>query len=94
MSNRDVYNFFVFYRNIRLPLKILYNPAQTYKQLFHNKLYTGDDFDWIIGSGGTPSAYTGPNYDHTFKNKSGHFAYVESTKLNLLGSKAWLVSEQ
>ena len=24
-----------------------------------------DTFDWIVGSGGTPSAYTGPAVDHT-----------------------------
>lgn len=24
-----------------------------------------DTFDWLVGSGGTPSAYTGPSVDHT-----------------------------
>ena len=47
----------------------------------------------MLGSGGTPSSYTGPNYDHTFKNKTGHFVYVESTALDLRGDQAWLVSE-
>jgi len=24
-----------------------------------------DTFDWLVGSGGTPSSYTGPSTDHT-----------------------------
>ena len=30
-----------------------------------------DDFDWIIGSGGTPSYGTGPSMDHTLGTDSG-----------------------
>ena len=32
---------------------------------------TGDEFDWMIGSGGTPSVYTGPKIDHTTGTKDG-----------------------
>lgn len=31
----------------------------------------GDKFDWIIGSGGTPSFLTGPSTDHTTGSGSG-----------------------
>ena len=30
-----------------------------------------DDFDWMRISGRTPSFETGPEYDHTFNNKTG-----------------------
>ena len=32
-----------------------------------------DQFDWSIGSGGTPSVKTGPKFDHTLKTKQGIF---------------------
>ena len=32
---------------------------------------TGDDFDWLRGSAGTPSFYTGPTVDHTTGKASG-----------------------
>ncbi|CAH1259361.1 TMPRSS15 [Branchiostoma lanceolatum] len=28
----------------------------------------GDNFDWTLHSGGTPSGFTGPSYDHTKGN--------------------------
>lgn len=34
---------------------------------------------WNIGKGKTPSAKTGPSFDHTFKNMSGHFLYFEAS---------------
>lgn len=38
-----------------------------------------DDFDWIIGSGGTPSQGTGPRFDHTRNSITGKYAYLESS---------------
>ena len=32
---------------------------------------TGDDFDWILGQGGTPSSNTGPSVDHTLGSSQG-----------------------
>lgn len=31
----------------------------------------GDDFDWVMGSGGTPSLFTGPKSDHTTGTSAG-----------------------
>ena len=31
----------------------------------------GDDFDWLIGRGSTPSRFTGPQNDHTQGNTQG-----------------------
>lgn len=36
---------------------------------------------WIFGRGKSPSMYTGPEYDHTFKNMSGHYLYFETSGL-------------
>ena len=35
-----------------------------------------DQFDWSIGSGGTPSVKTGPKFDHTLKTKQGMIFFV------------------
>ena len=34
---------------------------------------TGDQFDWLIGSGGTTSQFTGPSVDHTTGTKTGEY---------------------
>ena len=33
----------------------------------------GDDFDWLRGSGSTPSFFTGPTADHTTGTSAGQF---------------------
>lgn len=38
-----------------------------------------DDFDWLIGSGGTPSQYTGPSTDHTTGLGYGRYTFMESS---------------
>ena len=38
---------------------------------------SGDDFDWSVGSGSTPTASTGPSADHT--SGSGDYLFTEST---------------
>ncbi|MPC07725.1 MAM and LDL-receptor class A domain-containing protein 1 [Portunus trituberculatus] len=38
-----------------------------------------DDLNWIMGSGSTPTKGTGPNFDHTTSDGSGHYLYVESS---------------
>ena len=35
--------------------------------------------NWIYRSGGTPSLNTGPFYDHTYGNETGHYFHVESS---------------
>ena len=32
----------------------------------------GDNFDWIVGSGGTQSSFTGPSADHN-GNRTGNY---------------------
>ena len=39
-----------------------------------------DDFDWTRQAGGTPSTNTGPTYDHTVGDNTGHFVYAESSQ--------------
>ena len=39
--------------------------------IWTNPHNTGDQFDWIIGSSGTSSQYTGPQTDHTLGNSTG-----------------------
>ncbi|XP_068438273.1 MAM and LDL-receptor class A domain-containing protein 1 [Clinocottus analis] len=38
-----------------------------------------DDFDWLIKAGRTPTFGNGPSSDHTFRNRSGHYLYLESS---------------
>ncbi|HXH17465.1 MAG TPA: choice-of-anchor J domain-containing protein, partial [Chitinophagales bacterium] len=39
----------------------------------------GDQTDWIVFSGATPTMNTGPDFDHTLGNSLGKYLYVEST---------------
>ncbi|MBN1339078.1 MAG: choice-of-anchor D domain-containing protein [Bacteroidales bacterium] len=41
---------------------------------------TGDDFDWSVNSGSTPSSGTGPTGDHT--TGSGYYMFTESSSPN------------
>nr|XP_046227551.1 MAM and LDL-receptor class A domain-containing protein 1 [Scatophagus argus] len=38
-----------------------------------------DDFDWRIKAGSTPTVGTGPSSDHTLRDSSGHYLYLESS---------------
>ncbi|XP_041817770.1 MAM and LDL-receptor class A domain-containing protein 1 [Chelmon rostratus] len=38
-----------------------------------------DDFDWLIKAGSTPTFGTGPLSDHTLRDSSGHYLYLESS---------------
>nr|XP_054757011.1 MAM and LDL-receptor class A domain-containing protein 1-like [Lytechinus pictus] len=53
---------------------------------------TGDNFDWTLSSGATPSVTTGPSKDHTLSSPNGHYVFIETSTL-LIGDKAWLLSE-
>ncbi|MEZ4826820.1 MAG: PKD domain-containing protein [Bacteroidia bacterium] len=39
----------------------------------------GDDIDWRVDNGGTPSANTGPSIDHNPGNTSGKYLYTEAS---------------
>ncbi|XP_071341063.1 MAM and LDL-receptor class A domain-containing protein 1 isoform X4 [Trachinotus anak] len=38
-----------------------------------------DDLDWLIKAGSTPTVGTGPSSDHTLRDLSGHYLYLESS---------------
>lgn len=40
----------------------------------------GKILEWSRHNGSTPTNYTGPNYDHTFKNSTGKYLYVNMLK--------------
>lgn len=47
-----------------------------------------DDFDWLIKAGGTLTVGTGPSGDHTLRNASGHYIYLESSFPQVVGNTA------
>lgn len=52
-----------------------------------------DNFDWLVSSGKTTSRFTGPPFDHTFQNASGHYIYLESSAPRVQGDKARYISQ-
>uniref|UniRef100_A0A8C3AYV8 MAM and LDL receptor class A domain containing 1 n=1 Tax=Cyclopterus lumpus TaxID=8103 RepID=A0A8C3AYV8_CYCLU len=47
-----------------------------------------DDFDWLIKAGRTPTVGTGPSSDHTLRDPSGHYLYLESSFPQAVGDAA------
>uniref|UniRef100_A0A4W6FJB9 MAM and LDL receptor class A domain containing 1 n=1 Tax=Lates calcarifer TaxID=8187 RepID=A0A4W6FJB9_LATCA len=47
-----------------------------------------DDFDWLIKAGSTPTLGTGPSSDHTLRDPSGHYLYLESSFPHSVGDIA------
>ncbi|XP_061660532.1 MAM and LDL-receptor class A domain-containing protein 1 [Syngnathoides biaculeatus] len=47
-----------------------------------------DDFDWQIKAGSTPTFGTGPSTDHTLRDPSGHYLYLESSFPQAAGDAA------
>lgn len=45
---------------------------------WHNIPSPADDFDWLTAHGETDTGFTGPSVDHTFGDKFGYYALVES----------------
>uniref|UniRef100_A0A8C5HM61 MAM and LDL-receptor class A domain-containing protein 1-like n=1 Tax=Gouania willdenowi TaxID=441366 RepID=A0A8C5HM61_GOUWI len=50
-----------------------------------------DDFDWLIKAGSTPTVGTGPSSDHTLRDPSGHYLYLESSIPQAVGVSARVV---
>ena len=50
----------------------------------------GDDFDWTVQTGATPSTGTGPTGDHT--SGTGIYLYMEASSPRVVGDEAILVS--
>ncbi|MCB9170745.1 MAG: hypothetical protein H6597_03580 [Flavobacteriales bacterium] len=53
---------------------------------------SGDDMDWWVDNGTTPSTGTGPSVDHTTGTSSGNFIYVEASSPNYPGKSAIIAS--
>ncbi|XP_060920427.1 MAM and LDL-receptor class A domain-containing protein 1 isoform X3 [Labrus mixtus] len=47
-----------------------------------------DDFDWLIKAGSTPTVGAGPSSDHTLRDPSGHYLYLESSFPQAAGDTA------
>ena len=47
-----------------------------------------DGFDWLIKAGCTPTFGTGPSNDHTLRDPSGHYLYLESSFPHSVGDIA------
>lgn len=47
-----------------------------------------DDFDWLIKAGSTPTVGTGPSNDHTLRDPSGHYLYLEGSFPQAAGDTA------
>ncbi|XP_019632080.1 PREDICTED: MAM and LDL-receptor class A domain-containing protein 1-like [Branchiostoma belcheri] len=47
-----------------------------------------DDFDWTLRAGSTASSGTGPSVDHTNRDPTGHYIYIESSAPRQPGDKA------
>lgn len=47
-----------------------------------------DDFDWLIKAGSTPTPGTGPSNDHTLRDPSGHYLYLEGSFPQAAGETA------
>ncbi|XP_069015480.1 MAM and LDL-receptor class A domain-containing protein 1 [Embiotoca jacksoni] len=47
-----------------------------------------DDFDWLIKAGSTRTVGIGPSSDHTLRDPSGHFLYLESSFPQAAGDTA------
>uniref|UniRef100_A0A8C9YZL1 MAM and LDL receptor class A domain containing 1 n=1 Tax=Sander lucioperca TaxID=283035 RepID=A0A8C9YZL1_SANLU len=47
-----------------------------------------DDFDWLIKAGSTPTVGTGPSSDHTLRDPSGHYLYLEGSFPQAAGDTA------
>lgn len=47
-----------------------------------------DDFDWLIKAGSTPTVGTGPSNDHTVRDPSGHYLYLEGSFPQAAGDTA------
>ncbi|NNF01390.1 MAG: PKD domain-containing protein, partial [Bacteroidia bacterium] len=57
-------------------------------------MQSGDDTDWSISQGGTPSTGTGPSVDHTLGTTAGTYYYTEATSpCNASSQEAHLVRE-
>ncbi len=53
---------------------------------------TTGNFQWLVYSGSTPSASTGPTIDHTLGSSAGIYVYTEASSPSALGDTAWLMS--
>ncbi|XP_052259240.1 uncharacterized protein LOC127863655 isoform X2 [Dreissena polymorpha] len=60
--------------------------------IWHN-VHAGDNFNWTLHQGETPSENTGPTYDHTTGTPQGKYYYIETSAPRQANETAWLESE-
>ncbi|XP_039254872.2 MAM and LDL-receptor class A domain-containing protein 1-like [Styela clava] len=53
---------------------------------------SGDQFNWLPNRGKTQTRNTGPTHDHTLRNSSGRYLYIETSWPRVEGDKAQLLS--
>ncbi|XP_070531537.1 MAM and LDL-receptor class A domain-containing protein 1-like [Ptychodera flava] len=51
-----------------------------------------DYFDWTKGSSRTPSANTGPVFDHTFGDLNGNYMFIETSFPRIFGERARILT--
>ncbi|XP_071499310.1 MAM and LDL-receptor class A domain-containing protein 1-like [Diadema antillarum] len=54
--------------------------------------YRDQEFNWMMNSGNTSTLETGPPSDHTFRNATGHYMYMEASQPQRPGDRARLIS--
>lgn len=54
---------------------------------------SGNGLEWARHNGSTPTNGTGPDVDHTYKNNTGIYAYVNMAKGDVFGSSVTLKSQ-
>lgn len=50
-----------------------------------------DDFDWLIKAGNMFTPRSGPSTDHTLRNPSGHYLYLEGSFPQTTGHTAQII---
>lgn len=68
-----------------------YNFEQGTGNLIQGQNGVDDDFDWTLFAGKTQSSFTGPQWDHTYGNSSGHYLYMEASRQKF-NAKAWILT--
>ncbi|XP_070543873.1 meprin A subunit alpha-like [Ptychodera flava] len=51
-----------------------------------------DDFDWLMETGSTLTASTGPSADHTTSDNTGHYIYTEASTPQYHGARSRIIS--
>ncbi|KAH3791607.1 hypothetical protein DPMN_145096 [Dreissena polymorpha] len=53
-------------------------------------VHGSDDFDWVLYQSSTPTDDTGPDNDHTLRNATGKYVFIESSAPRSMFDSAWI----